>query len=590
MHFSRLVASAVWATTAAAFPHLWGGSDAVVDTTARSAPATLAKRCTNSADDRACWGDYDISTNYYDTGPDTGVTREFWWEITNTTASPDGIERIVLAINGTVPGPTIYADWGDTIVVHVTNSLANNGSSIHFHGIRQNYTNQNDGVPSLTQCPIAPGESYTYTWKATQYGTSWYHSHYYVQAWDGVFGGIQINGPATADYDEDLGVLILNDWMHATADQELIRAEQRGPPTLTGGLLNGTNTYTDSTTNTTTGARLATTFVAGTRYRLRLVNAAADTQFRFSIDNHTLSVVAADFVPIVPYAAESVSLSMGQRYDVVVTANATTTTTDVTDFWMRAIMVQACSNNDSPNNVLGIVRYDGTSTADPTTTAWASATDDGSAACADEPLASLVPYVAVDATDLDTPTNTTTFAVDLYTSNGIGLWEMGSTSFVSQWDYPSLLQVSEGNHTWDGAAQNVYQYPQANTWNYLVVQTTNQQPHPMHMHGHDFWVLGQGTGTYDATTASLTLANPPRRDVVLLPGDGYVVIAFYTDNPGVWLLHCHIAWHTSEGLAIQLLERESEIPALLDAALNTTCAAWDTYMANDGLVQADSGI
>ncbi|KAL1889965.1 hypothetical protein Sste5346_008543 [Sporothrix stenoceras] len=584
MHFSRVVASAVWAATASAFPHFWTTRDSPSEVAARD--AALSKRCTNSADDRACWGDYDISTNYYDTSPDTGVTREFWWDITNTTAAPDGIERIILAINGTVPGPTIYADWGDTVVVHVTNSLANNGSSIHFHGIRQNYTNQNDGVPSLTQCPIAPGESYTYTWKATQYGSSWYHSHYYVQAWDGVFGGIQINGPATANYDEDLGVLILNDWMHETADVEILSAEAHGPPTLNGGLLNGTNTYTDSTTGTTTGSRFQTTFVAGQRYRLRLVNAAADTQFRFSIDNHTLSVIAADFVPIVPYTAESVSISMGQRYDVVVTANATTTES-VTDFWMRAIMVQSCSDNDSPNNVLGIVRYDSSSTSDPTSTAWSSATDDGTVACADEPMASLVPYLAVAATD--DPTNTTTFAVDLYTSNGIGLWEMGATSFVSQWDYPTLLQVSEGNDTW-GTAQNVYQYPDANTWAYMVIQTTNQQPHPMHLHGHDFWVIGQGTGTYDATTTELTLTNAPRRDVVLLPGDGFVVIAFYTDNPGAWLMHCHIAWHTTEGLAIQLLERESEIPALLDTALNTTCAAWDTYTAADAIVQDDSGI
>ncbi|CAK7244933.1 MAG: hypothetical protein STHCBS139747_006498 [Sporothrix thermara] len=585
MHFSSLVASAVWATAASAFPHIWDASDAA----ARDPHAALAKRCTNSADDRGCWGDYDINTNYYETAPDTGVVREYWWEITNTTAAPDGIERTILSINGTVPGPTIYADWGDTVVVHVTNSLANNGSSLHFHGIRQYHTNQNDGVTSLTQCPIAPGASYTYTWKAAQYGSSWYHSHYYVQAWDGVFGGIQINGPATANYDEDLGVLILNDWMHETADALLVQAEHSGPPKLNGGLLNGTNTYTDSATGTTTGQRYSTTFTAGQRYRLRLVNAAADTQFRFSIDNHTLQVIAADFVPIVPYATESISISMGQRYDVIVTANATTVVdnADITDFWMRAVMVQGCSNNDSPNNVLGIVRYDAASTADPTTTAWASATDDGTAACEDEPMASLVPYVPVTASS--SPVNTTTFAVNLYTSNGIGLWEMGKTSFVSQWDYPTLLQVSERNDTW-GESQNVYAYPEANTWNYLVVQTTNNAAHPLHMHGHDFWVLGQGEGKFDATTASLTLENPPRRDVVLLPGDGYVVIAFYTDNPGVWLIHCHIAWHTTEGLAIQLLEREAEIPALLDSALNETCAAWDAYVKADAVVQDDSGI
>jgi FtsP/CotA-like multicopper oxidase with cupredoxin domain len=73
----------------------------------------------------------------------------------NTTASPDGFERNVLLVNGSLPGPTIEANWGDTIVVHVSNSLANNGTGIHFHGIRQNYTNQMDGVPSITQCPVA---------------------------------------------------------------------------------------------------------------------------------------------------------------------------------------------------------------------------------------------------------------------------------------------------------------------------------------------------------------------------------------------------------------------------------------------------
>ncbi len=87
--------------------------------------------------------------------------------------------------------------------------MQNNGTGIHFHGVRQNYTNQMDGVPSITQCPVAPGDSFTYTWRATQYGSSWYHSHFYVQAWDGIFGGILINGPAAANYDEILEIYSL---------------------------------------------------------------------------------------------------------------------------------------------------------------------------------------------------------------------------------------------------------------------------------------------------------------------------------------------------------------------------------------------
>lgn len=70
----------------------------------------------------------------------------------------------------TIPGPTIFADWGDIVTVHVTNNLVDskNGTSIHWHGIRQNYTNDQDGVVSITQCPTAPEDTITYTWRATQ--------------------------------------------------------------------------------------------------------------------------------------------------------------------------------------------------------------------------------------------------------------------------------------------------------------------------------------------------------------------------------------------------------------------------------------
>lgn len=54
------------------------------------------------------------------------------------------------------------------------------------------------------------------------------------------------------------------------------------------------------------------------------------------------------------------------------------------------------------------------------------------------------------------------------------------------------------------------------------------------MHGHDFWVVAQGTGVYDASTVTLNKSNPPRRDVASLPGNGYLALAFKLDNPGAW--------------------------------------------------------
>ncbi|PNH71988.1 hypothetical protein VD0001_g5571 [Verticillium dahliae] len=218
-----------------------------------------------------------------------------------------------MAVNGSIPGPTIFADWGDTVTVHVTNSLSTslNGTSIHFHGMRQNNTNQHDGVAAVTQCPVAVGESVTYTWKATQYGSSWYHSHFALQAYQGIFGGIIINGPASANYDEDLGVVFLNDWDHQTVDELYAVAQTNGPPMLDNGLINGTNVYGDDDDASQTGNRLTIPFTTGTSYRMRLVNAAVDTHWKFSIDNHTLTVIAADLVPVEPYVTTMVDLTMG---------------------------------------------------------------------------------------------------------------------------------------------------------------------------------------------------------------------------------------------------------------------------------------
>lgn len=83
-------------------------------TASESSPRAAA--CVNSPSTRSCWTDgFDISTNYYEAVPDTGVTREYWFNIENGTASPDGVEIPVMTINGSIPGPTIIADWGDRV-------------------------------------------------------------------------------------------------------------------------------------------------------------------------------------------------------------------------------------------------------------------------------------------------------------------------------------------------------------------------------------------------------------------------------------------------------------------------------------------
>ena len=89
-------------------------------------------------------------------------TVTYNWNIAWTTAAPDGFERPVIGINGQWPCPTIDVNKGDRIVVHVTNGLGNQSTSIHWHGIHQNGTNYMDGATAATQCPIPPGGNMTY--------------------------------------------------------------------------------------------------------------------------------------------------------------------------------------------------------------------------------------------------------------------------------------------------------------------------------------------------------------------------------------------------------------------------------------------
>ena len=130
------------------------------------------------------------------------------------------------------------------------NHLYYNGTTIHWHGIRQNGTLEMDGVNGVTQCPIAPKDYFTYKFKATQYGTSWYHSHYSLQYGDGLVGPLTIHGPSSANFDEAKDPILMTDWNHRSGFQdfqtEITASPQSGPPKQTSILLNGKGTLWSS--------------------------------------------------------------------------------------------------------------------------------------------------------------------------------------------------------------------------------------------------------------------------------------------------------------------------------------------------------
>lgn len=131
--------------------------------------------------------------------------------------------------------------------ITVTNNLTYNGTAIHMHGIRMLNRSLMDGVPGVTQCPIAPGKSFTYKFNATQYGTTWYHSHYSLQYSDGVLGPLTIHGPTSDNWDHSIDPILLGDHNHRSAFQDYYQEQFAGikgsavktPPKMTSILVNG---------------------------------------------------------------------------------------------------------------------------------------------------------------------------------------------------------------------------------------------------------------------------------------------------------------------------------------------------------------
>ncbi|KAF7558395.1 hypothetical protein G7046_g5765 [Stylonectria norvegica] len=537
----------------------------------------------NTPSTRRQWCNYNIDTDYSKIVPDTGVTREFWLELTDVVTAPDGFERYGQAFNGTIPGPTIEVDWGDNVVVHVLNNLKEsiNGSSIHFHGLRQNYTNGQDGVASITQCPTAPGHSTTYRWRATQIGSSWYHSHFEMQVYDGVYGGVIINGPASANYDEDVGLITVTDWSHITIHELVPIMHAHGTQIMANALIGGKNVFGLDGDVNQTGERYSLTFEPGKTYRMRWVNGALDSLFKLAIDNHTLTVISVDFVPVEPFEVEYVSVAIGQRVDFLVTANQAHV---ASSFWLRAIPQADCSRIKDPENIKGIIHY-GSDNSTPTTTGCFVPD-----VCKDDSHASLVPVLG---RDVELPNNTVYENVSMLRAPDNSVkWLLNSTTMHVEWENPSLLKI-QNNETFD-TSDGVIRLPKANQWVYVTIESQFDFSHPIHLHGFDYHILAQGTGLYHPG-CPLSLKNPARRDTALLPARGYLVLAFYTDNPGVWLMHCHIGWHVSEGFALQFVVREDEIPALASEAdidaMNKECKIWDAYVDKVKVeLQDDSGV
>lgn len=375
-----------------------------------------------------------------------------------------------------------------------------------------------------------------------------------------------------------------------TAAQQYDVISHTGPGGSANYLLNGHNTKPDLSA----GQHALFQVTPGKKHLFRFVNSAAQNMFSLHFDNHVMEVIAVDFVPIVPYTTEWLNIAIGQRYEVIITCDQ-----PVDTYFLRAVTQTACPSecdNSGLGNANGIIQYTGAPLTLPTSS-YGNVTAANFAICEDEPTASLVPYLqkpagTVSAFESQASTLPAGNVAFLATSDDgrIFRWFLNGGFMDVNYTQPTLQSLAQGNN---GSISNVaYIDGDDDTWVYFVIQNQFFAAHPIHLHGHDFSLLGQGEGIFDSSlVGSLVFDNPPRRDTAMLEGNGWTVIAFQTDNPGAWLMHCHIVWHVDGGLAMQFVERESDINAgqYMTPAFQQECSSYKSYSSQSPAYVPTSG-
>lgn len=300
------------------------------------------------------------------------------------------------------------------------------------------------------------------------------------------------DGPATSNYDVDLGTYPLSDWFYMTAYQINSIAAQnlqkfQGPPAPDNMLVNGTNV------NANGGGSYSRTIIqSGKSYRLRLINTAVDQYLQVSLDGHPFSVISTDFVPIKPFTANWLLMGIGQRYDVIITANQT-----ADNYWFRANVARACL---SDNNGIGraIWTYSNIKPSTPSTTALPGEPQ----SCVEPgPLTPFWPQ-PVPSGSFQSSVNSLSVnftAAEVIPGQGaVIVWALNDTSINVDWANPTLSYIFNGNTSYPDSMAVLPTAPQGQ-WNYWLIQQPPNFPpiaHPIHLHGMLFSpiVLGGSVG------------------------------------------------------------------------------------------------
>src|SRR6266545_2796091 len=393
------------------------------------------------------------------------------------------------AYGDAVPGPLLRGRVGDTLSVRVDNRLPED-TTVHWHGLA--IPNDMDGVPGLTQPPIAPGRSGSYRFRLPHPGTYWYHPHVGVQPDRGLYGALIVDDPAEPGRYELELVVVLDDWLDGTGrTPDDVMREMRGgmmdmrsgPKSAVLGSEGGDVAYPHYLLN----GRLPSappTFRArpGQRARIRIVNAGSDTAFRVALAGHRLTVTHSDGFRVEPVTTDALLIGMGERYDVTV---------DLAD----GVSPLVASAEGKTGAALALVRTGG------------GAGPGGSTA---------IPEL----------TRRVVLGSNLRAGPGVRLEDRAVDRRL---DVVSAGGMMRYRWTINGAA-----FPDGDP---LVVvpgerlrlrlRNRSMMFHPMHLHGHTFGLVDGGA----------------RKDTIIVRPMESLEVDVEADNPGQWALHCHNVYH-----------------------------------------------
>jgi FtsP/CotA-like multicopper oxidase with cupredoxin domain len=457
--------------------------------------------------------------------PTTGRTVNRHITATPATVDIGGQTVDTWTYDGVLPGRELRARVGDRLRVTLSNRLPAE-TSIHWHGLE--LRNDMDGAPGAAGPAVAPGGAFTYEFAVPHPGTYFFHPHVGVQLDRGLYTPLIVDDPdEPGDYDAE-AVLVLDDWTDGLGrSPEQVLADLRaggmagmggmggmGHDSMPGmggagsggagsgagmgaggagplGVDTGDVAYPAYLVN---GSRPEAPHTVaarpGQRIRLRMINAGADTVFRFGVGGHRLTVTHADGRAVRPVAVDTLLIGMGERYDAVVTAGS------------GAFPIVAAPEGKG-GVAMAVLRTEAGSPPDP---AVRPAELGGR-------LLSYRDLVPADGDALPVREPDRVLRLDLGADPMEYRWTINGRVF----DHTSDLRVRQGERV------------------RLAFRNTTAMNHPMHVHGHAFAVRAPTSGG-------------ARKDTVIVLPNETVEVDLQADNPGQWMVHCHNAYHQEAGM------------------------------------------